>query len=309
MDKKQSKLKSQILYYIVILKSIINDNINNKKILNTYLYLLEAFEYDDGLLELFKEEMIEISKNIDNWISIKKDEQKNKDEKMVDVVILIEPGAGGQEAKLWMKDLSNMYFKYANNKNFNCKIKHTDRNVEIMLTEVSIEIFKNILLKENGIHRVQRIPQTEKKGRLQTSTASVFVSEKTTFIQSRIKEKDLIIQTMKSSGPGGQHVNKTSSAVRVIDPKTGIKVKIQQRSQHQSKEEALQEIQKRLTQKEQRAYNQIKTEEHQKISGDKSRNLKIRTYNYPNNRIINHVTNTTFNDLSDVMNGNIESIH
>lgn len=229
------------------------------------------------------------------------------------LIIEIRAGAGGDEAALFAGDLYRMYSKYANNQGWSLKVldSHpTDlKGFKEIVFEISGENSYRKLRKEGGVHRVQRIPETEKAGRVHTSTATVAVLPKPKAEDIKIKPEDLKIDTFKSSGPGGQNVNKRESAVRITHLPTGIVVASQsERNQPKNKDNAMAILSAKLLEKKEE-------EEHSKLSGDRrsqigtaDRSEKIRTYNFPQDRITDHRIKKSWHNIEELMEGNIDEI-
>ncbi len=225
----------------------------------------------------------------------------------------IRPGVGGEEAALFAKDLWRMYFKFFEKNNFKVKIielQETDLGgIKNLIAEVSGPNVYNLLKQEAGVHRVQRIPITEKAGRIHTSTASVAILPKLNLPQINIKESDLEIEFFRSGGPGGQNVNKVETAVRILHKPTGIVVSCQtERSQQRNREIALELLKNKIYQMEQEKIYGSLTEERKKQIGSQERSEKIRTYNFPQNRITDHRINKSWYNLEDIMEGNLTPI-
>lgn len=232
------------------------------------------------------------------------------------VVMEIRAGTGGEEAALFAADLFRMYSMYAQGAGF--KVSVASEN------ETELGGFKEITFLcegkgayarfkfESGVHRVQRVPVTESQGRIQTSAATVAVLpevEDVTAADIEIKESDLIYESCKSSGAGGQHINKTESAVRLTHKPTGIVIECQQeRSQLQNKEKALMMLRSKLyhMKKQEQEENLAAARKSQIGSGDRSE--KIRTYNYPQSRVTDHRIGYSMFDLPSFMNGNISAM-
>ncbi len=232
------------------------------------------------------------------------------------VVVEIRAGTGGEEAALFAADLFRMYSMYAQGAGF--KVSVASEN------ETELGGFKEITFLcegkgayarfkfESGVHRVQRVPVTESQGRIQTSAATVAVLpqvEDVTAADIEIKDSDLVFESCKSSGAGGQHINKTESAVRLTHKPTGIVIECQQeRSQLQNKEKALQMLRSKLyhIKKQEQEENLAAARKSQVGSGDRSE--KIRTYNYPQSRVTDHRIGYSMYDLPSFMNGNITAM-
>ncbi|CAM3023286.1 peptide chain release factor 1 [Lactiplantibacillus plajomi] len=229
------------------------------------------------------------------------------------IIMEIHGAAGGDEASLFAADLFNMYSKYAERQGWNVEV--ADRN------ETEVGGFKEIVLiisgdkvysklkYESGAHRVQRVPVTESAGRVHTSTATVGVMPEAKDVDIKIDQKDIRTDVFRSSGAGGQHINKTSSAVRMTHLPTGIVVSMQdQRSQQQNRAKAMEILRARVYDYYQsREQNQYDAERKSAVgSGDRSE--RIRTYNFPQNRVTDHRIGLTLNKLDRVMNGEMEEI-
>ena len=229
------------------------------------------------------------------------------------VVLEIRAGTGGEEAALFAADLYRMYTMYAATQGF--KVSVTSVN------ETELHGFREItcLVKgqgayarfkfESGVHRVQRVPATESQGRIQTSAATVAVLPEADAVEVEIKESDLTFESCKSSGAGGQHINKTESAVRLYHKPSGIVIECQQeRSQLQNKERALEMLRAKLYHMQKTAQDEALSSARRAQVGSGDRSEKIRTYNYPQSRVTDHRIGFSLYDLDGFMNGNISAI-
>lgn len=229
------------------------------------------------------------------------------------VIIEIRGGAGGEEAALFAYNLYRMYTMYAELKRWQVEIIDMNETGIGGLKEVSFMIkgkgAYSRLKFESGVHRVQRVPETEASGRIHTSTVTVAVLPEVEDVEVEINQNDLRIDTYRSSGAGGQHVNKTSSAIRITHLPTGIVVACQnERSQLQNKEAAMKMLRAKLYEKKQEEQDKelANTRRLQVGSGDRSE--KIRTYNYPQSRVTDHRINYTIYQLESFLNGNIDEM-
>nr|WP_252898987.1 peptide chain release factor 1 [Secundilactobacillus odoratitofui] len=229
------------------------------------------------------------------------------------IVMEIHGAAGGDEASLFAADLFDMYSRYAEKQGWQVEV--VDRN------ETEVGGFKEIVMLisgdkvysklkyESGAHRVQRVPVTESAGRLHTSTATVGVMPEAEDVDIDIDPKDIRTDVYRSSGAGGQHINKTSSAVRMTHLPTGIVVAMQdERSQQQNRAKAMQILRARVYnyyhEQEESAYD----EQRKSAVGTGDRSERIRTYNYPQNRVTDHRIGLTLNKLDKIMNGDLDDI-
>jgi peptide chain release factor 1 len=237
---------------------------------------------------------------------------------MINKVILeIRAGVGGEEAAIFAKDLANMYERFSTKHNFKFVVVDYNfsslRGYKSFTAEISdpknstnlYEIFKN----ESGIHRVQRVPETEKSGRIHTSTASVVVLPEIEPKEININPNDLEITFSRAGGPGGQNVNKVETAVRLLHKPTGIVVSCRvERSQHANKEKALEILRAKLYNLEQQKTSENITEMRRQQIGSADRSEKIRTYNFPQNRVTDHRINKKWNNLEEIMRGDLDPI-
>lgn len=229
------------------------------------------------------------------------------------VIIEIRAGTGGDEAGLFARDLYRMYSRYGQTKGWSQRILDSNTSEVGGYKEVIFEMTGLLAYKEmqyeGGVHRVQRIPKTEKSGRVHTSTATVAVLLKPKKTDTSVNPKDIEITTYKSSGPGGQYVNKVESAIRIVHKPTGLVVTCQsERNQLQNKETGLALLSARLLQRqEEEDLSKLTTERREQIGWAK-RSEKIRTYNYSQNRITDHRIGKSWHDLEKIINGNIEPI-
>lgn len=229
------------------------------------------------------------------------------------VIVEIRGGAGGEEAALFARSVFRMYSMYAARQKWSIEILNENDTELGGIKEISFMIEgENVYSRmkfESGVHRVQRVPETETQGRIHTSTITVAVIPKAEPVEFELDPKDLRIDTFRASGAGGQHINKTSSAIRVTHLPTGMVVECQnERSQFQNKDKALEILRSRLLQQKQEAQQQkINADRHSQVgTGDRSE--RIRTYNFPQRRVTDHRVNLSLYKIDDIMNGDLQEI-
>ena len=229
------------------------------------------------------------------------------------VIVELRQGAGGEEAALFGADLYRMYTMYATSRKFKTEVVSINETELGGLKEIAFNVIGEGAYSrfkfESGVHRVQRIPVTESNGKIQTSTVTVAVLPEADDVEVEVNPSDLKFESCKSSGAGGQHINKTESAVRLTHKPTGIVIECdQERSQLQNKEKALKLLYTKLYDMKLRAQEEeiASTRKSQVGSGDRSE--KIRTYNFPQSRVTDHRINKTIYNLGSFLNGDIDTI-
>lgn len=271
-------------------------------------------ENDSDLVEMAKEENSDLEKEISDLedqikiLMLPKDPNDDKD-----IIMEIRGAAGGDEASLFAGDLLRMYEKYAERQNWQVSIVDSEatevggyKRVAVMITGDKVY---SKLKYENGAHRVQRIPVTESQGRVHTSTATVAVMPEYEQVDFELDPKDIRVDVYRSSGAGGQHINKTSSAVRMTHLPTGIVVAMQdQRSQQQNREKAMQILTSRVYDYYESQNRDQYDAKRKSAVGTGDRSERIRTYNYPQNRVTDHRIGLTLNKLDRIMNGELDEI-
>ena len=226
------------------------------------------------------------------------------------VIVEIRQGAGGEEAALFAAVLYRMYTMYAASVGFKTSVMSANMTElggykEIVFGVEGDGAYSRFKF-ESGVHRVQRVPETESQGRIQTSTATVAVLPEVEDVEIEIKESDLIYESCKSSGAGGQHINKTESAVRLTHKPTGIVIECQEeRSQFKNKDKALKMLKAKLYDIKQREQSDQIASDRKNQVGTGDRSEKIRTYNYPQSRVTDHRIGVTLYSLDSFVNGNI----
>ena len=271
-------------------------------------------ESDAEMREMAKAEVDEIEPQIPvmeekiKLLLIPADPEDNKN-----AIVEIRGGTGGDEAAIFAGDLFKMYVKYCESKRWKLEISNisdgTSGGYKEIIFTVSGDNVYGTLKYESGVHRVQRVPQTETQGRVHTSAATVAVLPEMEEFDYELKESDVRVDTFCSSGAGGQSVNTTYSAIRLVHIPTGTTVQCQdEKSQHKNKAKAMNELRSRLYAVEHQKYlDEVGSKRKTMVStGDRS--AKIRTYNYPQGRITDHRINFTIHNLSSFMGGDIQSV-
>ncbi|HEY7477619.1 MAG TPA: peptide chain release factor 1 [Actinomycetota bacterium] len=273
---------------------------------------LAAAESDPELAAYFREEAERQGARAEQLRShlelllVPKDPNEGKD-----LIVEIRAGAGGEEAALWAGDLFEMYRRLAERHRWRTDILASSPSDLGGYKEVSLEVrgkdAYGRLKHEAGVHRVQRVPVTESKGRLHTSTATIAVMPEAEEIEVELRPEDVQVDVYRSSGPGGQSVNTTDSAVRVVHRPTGIKVEVQEeRSQLQNREKAMRYLRARLYQLALDEAREKEAAERRAQLGTGERAEKIRTYNFPEGRVTDHRIKHTSHQLDDVLGGGEE---
>jgi peptide chain release factor 1 len=304
-SKEHSSLKS--LYNLISRNEEIDKNIDENKKMIENEDSTELKEMAEEEITLLKKEKKEIEKNINEELNPANPNDKKN------AIVEIRAGAGGDEGALFTAELFRMYSRFAEKMGWKIKILNSNENEiggykEMIFTVVGDKAYGN-LKYEAGTHRVQRVPETEKQGRIHTSTSTVIVLPEAKEIDLKIDPNDLKIDTFCSSGPGGQSVNTTHSAIRITHIPSGTVASCQdQKSQHQNKEKALQIIRSKLLSKieEEKITEESKERKGQIGKGDRSD--KIRTYNFPQGRVTDHRIGKSWHGIDKIMEGEIEPI-
>ena len=276
--------------------------------------LEESGTLDPDFKQMIQQEISEKSQDVEKLennlkiLLLPKDVNDGKN-----VIVEIRGGAGGEEAALFAHSLLRMYTMYVQSRGWQLEMLNLN---ETELGGVKEAIFSvdgagayNRLKYESGVHRVQRVPETETQGRIHTSTATVAVMPQAEEVDFALDMKDLRIDTFRSSGAGGQHINKTSSAIRVTHLPTGMVVECQnERSQFQNKDKALEILRSRLLAQKQKQQQDAINASRQGQVGTGDRSEKIRTYNFPQDRCTDHRIGLTVHNLSKIMDGNLDEV-
>jgi peptide chain release factor 1 len=230
-----------------------------------------------------------------------------------DTLVEIRAGTGGDEAALFAADLFRMYSRYAERAGWKIEVvelsEGTLGGIKEVIFKVAGDDAYGRLRHESGVHRVQRVPVTETQGRIHTSAATVAVLPEAEEVDVQIDEKDLKVDVFRSSGPGGQSVNTTDSAVRITHLSTGLVVQCQdQKSQLQNKVKAMEVLRARLLDRRLAEQEAARARERRAMVGTGDRSAKIRTYNFPQNRVTDHRINLTLHRLEDVLEGELDEI-
>lgn len=278
------------------------------------LAILEDSDSDAELRELASLELDEAKKQLPlleeelKILLLPKDPNDDRN-----VIVEIRGGTGGEESSLFAYDLFRMYSMYAERKGYKIEV--------VSLNETGLGGYKEVSFIvsgqgaysrfkfESGTHRVQRVPQTESSGRIHTSAVTVAVLPEADDVEVDINPNDLEIDTFRSSGAGGQHINKTSSAIRITHKPTGMVVECQdERSQYKNKDKAMKVLKSRLLKMEQDKQNEAIASDRRSQVGSGDRSEKIRTYNFPQSRVTDHRIGLTLYKLDEVMNGNLDEV-
>ena len=276
--------------------------------------LEESGTLDPDFKQMIQQEISEKSQDVEKLennlkiLLLPKDVNDGKN-----VIVEIRGGAGGEEAALFAHSLLRMYTMYVQSRGWQLEMLNLN---ETELGGVKEAIFSvdgagayNRLKYESGVHRVQRVPETETQGRIHTSTATVAVMPQAEEVDFALDMKDLRIDTFRSSGAGGQHINKTSSAIRVTHLPTGMVVECQnERSQFQNKDKALEILRSRLLAQKQKQQQDAINASRQGQVGTGDRSEKIRTYNFPQDRCTDHRIGLTVHNLAKILDGNLDEV-
>ncbi|OGP14732.1 MAG: peptide chain release factor 1 [Deltaproteobacteria bacterium RIFCSPLOWO2_02_FULL_50_16] len=303
--KERSRLSPLVNTFLQYQKTC-KDIEDNKHILNE--------EIDEGLRQLAKEDLtlLESQKTkLENELKTLLLPKDSRDEK--NTLLEIRAGTGGEEAALFASDLFRMYSRYAERKGWRVELMDSNYTGIGGLKEIIVLITGNNVFSdlkyESGVHRVQRVPKTESSGRIHTSAVTVAVVPEADDIEIDIEEKDLKIEVFRSSGPGGQGVNTTDSAVRLTHIPSGMVVVCRdERSQIKNRAKGLKILKSRLLEAKQREQEAQERAERKSQIGSGDRSEKIRTYNFPQSRVTDHRIGLTLHQLDQILDGNLDEI-
>ncbi len=292
----------------------VNDLLSEYKKTKEELEELEELESsEEDLEELIEEERKKLEEKITNLENEFINTLLDQEEETESIVLEIRAGTGGEEAALFAAELARMYLRYAEKMGWKASLADVSETglggfKEAIISIRGKGVYRKLMF-ESGVHRVQRVPVTESGGRIHTSAASVAVLPEPKDIEIDIKPEELKIETFRASGPGGQHMQKNETAVRITHIPTGIVVQSQsERSQHQNKELAMKILKARLKEYYE---SQIKSEisqKRKKMIGSGDRSEKIRTYNFPQNRVTDHRINLSLYNLPEILNGDLDEL-
>ncbi len=276
--------------------------------------LLEENGQDHELKELAQaeyDEQKEVIRRLEEELKLLLLPRDENDERSV--IVEIRGGAGGEEAALFAHSLQRMYTMYAESKGWKAEVVSANETELGGMKEVSFSVegegVYSRMKYESGVHRVQRVPETETQGRVHTSTVTVAVMPEAEEVDVQINPADLKIDTFRSSGAGGQHINKTSSAIRVTHLPTGMVVECQdERSQYKNKDKALKVLRSRLLAQEQKKKDDEIAAQRRSQVGTGDRSERIRTYNYPQGRVTDHRIGLTLYKLDAILDGAIDEV-
>ena len=304
---KKSKEYSNLGSIIDTAKSFVKFDDEKKDLEN----IIKDKSNDPEMIELAEKDLSELSKSKEKWENdlkiflLPKDEDDDKN-----AIVEIRAGTGGLEASLFCADLFKMYEKVCSKKKWSLEIINISKSEaggfkEVIFSVNGIDIY-SYLKYESGVHRVQRIPETETQGRVHTSAATVAVLPEAEEVDIEIKDSDLRVDVFRAGGPGGQSVNTTDSAVRITHIPSGVVVSQQdEKSQHKNKAKALKILRSRVYEAEKRKKDQERSSNRRSQIGSGDRSERIRTYNFPQGRVTDHRINLTLHKLDEFLSGDI----
>ena len=274
---------------------------------------LEAMASDPEMAEMAAEELQALRETLPDMerevalLLAPRDADEN-----ASAVLEVRAGTGGDEAALFAGDLFRMYSRYASSRGWRVEVDSLTEGdaggfKEIIATVTGDGVFGRLKF-ESGVHRVQRVPTTESQGRIHTSAATVAVLPEVEDVEIEIHDKDIRIDTYRSSGSGGQHVNTTDSAVRITHLPTGIMVTSSEKSQHVNRDKAMKNLRVRLYDMQRQAKDLARSDTRKSQVGSGDRSERIRTYNFPQGRVSDHRINLTLHSLPQILEGDIDPL-
>ena len=274
---------------------------------------LEAMSSDPEMAEMAAEELAALRERLPEMerevalLLAPRDADEN-----ASAVLEVRAGTGGDEAALFAGDLFRMYSRYASSRGWRVEIDSLTEGdaggyKEVIATVTGEGVFGRLKF-ESGVHRVQRVPTTESQGRIHTSAATVAVLPEVEDVEIEIHDKDIRIDTYRSSGSGGQHVNTTDSAVRITHLPTGIMVTSSEKSQHVNRDKAMKNLRVRLYDMQRQAKDLARSDTRKSQVGSGDRSERIRTYNFPQGRVSDHRINLTLHSLPQILEGDIDPL-
>ena len=287
-----------------------------------YISTQQQIEEDEEIMQGDDSELKTIAREELETLNMQLEEQEEKlkilllphdpnDDK--NTILEIRSGTGGNEAAIFANDIFRMYIRFAELKKWKYEVLSLSDNegggVKEAILSIQGEGAFGMLKYESGVHRVQRIPETESNGRIHTSAATVAVLPEAEAVDVQIHENDIKIDTYRASGAGGQHVNKTESAIRITHMPSNIVVTCQdESSQHKNRDKAMKVLRSRLLEFKLEKTNKERSDTRKKMVSTGDRSAKIRTYNYPQGRVTDHRINLTLYKLDEIINGNINEL-
>ena len=304
---KKSKEYSSLGEIISTARNYVKFEIEKKELVD----MLQDKKNDQEIIDLAQKDLNDLIKKKENYENdlkiflLPKDDDDNKN-----AIVEIRAGTGGLEASLFCSDLFKMYEKVCSKKKWKLEIINISKSEAGGFKEVIFSVSGNDIYSylkfESGVHRVQRIPETETQGRVHTSAATVAVLPEAEDVDVEIKESDLRIDVFRAGGPGGQSVNTTDSAVRITHIPSGVVVSQQdEKSQHKNKAKALKILRSRVYEAEKRKKDQERSSNRRNQIGSGDRSERIRTYNFPQGRVTDHRINLTLHKLDEFLSGEI----